>query len=90
MNTDAVDDLLLQLEAALDMPATPEQLAARRHLKLRALKSALEGGGAGRSGSTPPSECWVQLLRQARLKPDQRGRLAHLIKTLREAPNALL
>jgi hypothetical protein len=38
----AFDELLLQLEAALDLPASPESLAARRELKLRALKDALE------------------------------------------------
>ena len=39
----ALDEVLLQLEAALDMPATPQLQAARRGLKLRALKAALEG-----------------------------------------------
>lgn len=86
----AVDDLLLQLEAALDMPATPEQQAARRNLKLRALKSALEGGGPGRSGPTQPSGCLPPLLRQARINSEQRSRLEQIIQTLRQAPNALL
>ena len=39
----ALGDALLQLEAALDMPATPELQAARRGLKLQALKATLEG-----------------------------------------------
>ena len=90
LNADVVDDLLLQVEASLDMPATPEQQAARRNLKLRALKSALEGGGPGRSGPTRPSECLAPLLHEARITSDQRSRLEHIIQTLRQAPNALL
>ena len=39
----ALGDVWLQFEAALDMPTTPELQAARRGLKLQALKAALEG-----------------------------------------------
>lgn len=89
LNLDAVDDLLLQLEAALDLPATVEQQAARRNLKLRALKSALEGGGQGRSAPPRPSECLAPLLRQVSISSDQRSRLERVIQGLRQAPNAL-
>ena len=38
-----LDELLLQLEATLDLPSPPAYQAARRDLKLQALKLAMEG-----------------------------------------------
>ncbi|HYN62770.1 MAG TPA: DUF349 domain-containing protein, partial [Rubrivivax sp.] len=45
-----VDELLLQLEAALALPTPAPWQAARQLLKLRALKQALEGRGAVAQG----------------------------------------
>jgi DNA repair protein SbcC/Rad50 len=84
LSAGAVEALLLQLEASLDLPATPEQQAARRQLKLQAMKQALEGrGGAGAPKSA--HEAFAALLRQARLDPAQAQRLDVLVAGLRGA-----
>ncbi len=79
----AVNDLLLQLETALDMPATLERLAARRDLKLRAMKDALEGRGAPNLDPARRAEWLAAVLRQSGLQAVQRERLAELVATLR-------
>jgi DNA repair protein SbcC/Rad50 len=82
----ACDDLLLQLEAALDLPATAEQQAARRDLKLRALKDALEGRAAQSQDPAVQRNQWfAAALRQSGLTPAQRERLGALIAALRQA-----
>ena len=85
----AFDDLLLQLETALDLPATPEQQDARRQLKLRTLKDTLEGRASADAG--PPSSWLPAALRQRGATPAQRQRLQALVATLRQAtPGSLL
>ncbi len=81
----ALEDLLLQLEAALDLPATAEQQAARRDLKLRAMKDALEGRAASNPGSTRGTDALPAALCQGRLTSVQRERLRALIAALRRA-----
>ena len=81
----AVNDLLLQLETALDLPATPERLAARRDLKLRAMKDALEGRGAPNLDPARRAEWLAAVLRQSGLHAAQRERLAALLAALRLA-----
>ena len=82
----ACDDLLLQLEAALDLPASAESLAARRDLKLRALKDALEGRAAQTQDPVVQRAQWfASALRQSGLSPAQRERLRGLIAALRQA-----
>ncbi len=82
----ACDDLLLQLEAALDLPASAESLAARRDLKLRALKDALEGRSAQTQDPVTQRAQWfATALRQAGMSPLQRERLRALIAVLRQA-----
>ena len=91
LNEVAVNDLLLQLETALDMPATPERLAARRDLKLRAMKDALEGRGAPNLDPARRAEWLAAVLRQGGLQAAQRERLAALMAALRLAsPGTLL
>jgi len=86
----AVNDLLLQLETALDLPATPERLAARRDLKLRAMKDALEGRGAPNLDPARRAEWLAAVLRQSGLHAAQRERLAALVAALRLAsPNTV-
>ena len=86
----AVNDLLLQLETALDLPATPERLAARRDLKLRAMKDALEGRGAPNLDPARRAEWLAAVLRQSGLHAAQRERLAALLAALRLASPSTL
>ena len=88
LSTQAFDDVLLQLEVALDLPATPEWQAARHQLKLRALKEALEGGQ--RTEPTLPADNLLTAWRQSGLNPAQRERLQALITALRQAPAGAL
>jgi hypothetical protein len=85
-----VDDLLLQLEAVLDLPSTPERQAERRQLKLRALKAAMEGRGQPAQGPAEHGAAWLALLRQDGLTPAQRQRLQALVAALRQAPPGTL
>ena len=82
----ACNDLLLQLETALDLPATPERQAARRDLKLRAMKDALEGRGAANLDPSKRAEWWCAVLRQCGMSTEQRERLHTLVDALRNRP----
>lgn len=83
----AVDDLLLQLEAALDLLATPEMQAARRELKLRALKDTLEGRATSALAPAAQRAQWLAAaLRQGGLAVAQRERLHAVIAALRQTP----
>jgi len=85
----AMGDVLLQLEAALDLPATPEQQAARRDLKLRALKATLEGRGAPVMEPAAQRAQWLAFaLRQGLPTAEQSERLRALIGALRLSPQA--
>ena len=79
------DDLLLQLEMALDLPATPEWQAARREKKLRAMKSALEGRGPSTSAPTRPAELLAAALGHGSASSAQRQRLKDIVAALRVA-----
>jgi exonuclease SbcC len=82
----ACDELLLQLEAALELPASPEWQAARRDLKLRALKDALEGRAPqGTDPVAQRTQWFAAVLRQNGMTPEQRDRLHALIAALRRA-----
>ena len=83
LSAPAFDDVLLQLEVALDLPATPAWQAARHQLKLRALKDALEGGQ--RTAPTLAADKLLALLRQRGLNPTQLERLQALLAALRQA-----
>ncbi|MBC7992411.1 MAG: DUF349 domain-containing protein, partial [Rhizobacter sp.] len=86
LSATACEDLLLQLEAALDLPASAESLAARRDLKLRALKDALEGRAAQTQDPLAQRAQWfASALRQSGMSPAQRERLRALIAALRHA-----
>ena len=83
----AQEDRLLQLEAALDMPATPALQAARRGLKLRALKAALEGRATHEvSLETQRAEWLAAALRQALPGAAHAQRLRAVIAALRSLP----
>lgn len=80
------DDLLLQLEIALDLPVAPEWQAARREKKLRAMKSSLEGRGPS-TASAParPAELLAGALGQGGTSSAQRQRLKEIVAALRHA-----
>jgi hypothetical protein len=80
-----VDLTLLQLEAVFDMPASAEQQAARRELKLRALKDAMEGRTRAADGEAAHHAWLIALLRQGGTSASQRERLLRLVAALRES-----
>ena len=90
------EDLLLQIEAALDLPSAPEWQAARHQLKLLALKSALEARPSAarpaNAASKPqgPLQDVATALRHSATSPAQRARLHSLLAALRQAPPAAL
>ncbi len=90
LSASALDELLLQLEAALDLSAAPEWLAARRDLKMRAMKDVLEGSRSPNLGPARFAEWLAAALRQSGITPAQRERLHSVINALRQAPPGLL
>ncbi len=85
-----LEDLLLQLESTLDLPASPQQMAARRALKLRALKDTLEGRGAPAVDATNRASWLSAALRHRTADAALRERLHALIAALRAAPPGTL
>ena len=82
----AMEDLLLQLEAALDLPAAPELQAARRGLRLRALKDALEGRGKQAVDPQAQRAQWLAVaVRQGVPGETNAERLRAVIAALRRA-----
>lgn len=78
---DKADATLLALEVMLDLPSPAEQQDARRQLKLRAMKSALEGGPS--QGTASLDQLTVEVLSNRHLSAVQRQRLNQLIAGLR-------
>ena len=81
----AFDTLLLQLEAALELPASVEQQAARRLLKLQALKDSMEGRASADTSPAAQARWLSSALRQAGASPAQRQRLHKVLAALRQA-----
>jgi len=78
----ASDELLLQLEAAWDLASPAAYEAARRMLKLQAMKAALES----RRSAAPatPAQQLAELLRRPTLDATQRERLRGVLVALRQ------
>ena len=90
--SDALDTVLLQLESALDLHTPPPWQEARRKLKLLALKTAMEGGGAPATGAAQQVQWLATLLAQRGLNEAQQQRLNALLVAVRQgqalvAPN---
>ena len=81
----AVDELLLRLETALNLPIAPERQAERRNLKLRALKDSMEGRATPDDGPAQQAEWLLAMLWQSGLTPVQRERLRAVVAALRLA-----
>jgi hypothetical protein len=86
--TASTDDLLLQLEAALQLDSPSEFQAARRELKLRAMKAALEGRQSVASTALAPDQLLAAALGRTALDDVQRERLARVIAAVRERADA--
>lgn len=90
--SDALDTVLLQLESALDLHTPPPWQDARRKLKLLALKTAMEGGGAPATGPAQQVQWLATLLAQRGLNDAQLQRFQALLAAVRQgqplvAPN---
>jgi DNA repair protein SbcC/Rad50 len=86
----AVDDLLLQIEIAWELPTPTAFEAARRERKLLAMKLALEGRRAAVPEAIPADAAMAQLLGRSGLDDGQRERLAAALAAWRRrGPQAL-
>ena len=82
-STASADDLLLQLEAAFRLDSPPAFEAARRELKLQAMKVALEGRQPAASAPLAPDQLLAAALRRTALDDPQRERLGKVIAAVR-------
>jgi hypothetical protein len=79
-----VDDLLLQIETAWDLPTPPAFEAARRERKLLAMKAALEGRRADSPVAVLPDAALALLLGRVGLGSGQQDRLAAVLAAWRQ------
>ncbi len=80
----AVDEGLLQIEMAWDLPTPPAFEAARRERKLLALKTALEGRRVASPEALAPDQALALLLRCSRLEPGPRERVDRVLAAWRQ------
>ncbi|MET0348222.1 MAG: DUF349 domain-containing protein [Rhizobacter sp.] len=85
-DADTVDQWLLQVEMALDMPSPEAFQAARREWKLRAMKAALESRQATSADTVGVDDGFAHLLGQPALAPGQRERFDAIVAVLRTRP----
>lgn len=79
---EAPDPLLLQLESALEIPSPEAFQAARRTLKLQAMKDAMEGRKQVAHASPDLEKMTAAVLGCTHLSPEQRSRLQSIIAAL--------
>ena len=77
-----LDAVLLRLESALDAASPPAFQAARRELKLRAMKAALESRSAAPTERMSADELTAAALRHSHPSTEQRERLHAIIAAL--------
>jgi DNA repair protein SbcC/Rad50 len=80
---DALNSVLLQLESALDAASPPAFQTARRDMKLRAMKAALEGKRAAGAVNPSVDELTAAALAHPHPLPGQRERLSAILAALR-------
>jgi len=85
-DADTVDQWLLQVEMALDMPSPEAFQAARREWKLRAMKAALESRQATSADTVGVDDGFAHLLGQPALAPGQRERFDAIVAVIRTRP----
>ena len=79
----ALDQCLLHLEAAWNLPSPPAHEDARRAMKLQAMKAAMESRRSPAQAPRTPDELWADLLRQAALSEEQEARFGALLLAVR-------
>ena len=84
LRTASVDDLLLQLEAAFQLDSPAAFQAARRELKLQAMKAALESRKPAAPAPLAPQQLLAAALGRTGLDAPQRKRLSEVIAALRD------
>jgi len=82
---EALDELLLQLESALEIPSPAAFQTARRTLKLLAMKNAMEGRRSPTSAAPDIQTMTATAFGCTHLGADQRGRLQAIIAALRKS-----
>ena len=82
--TTTADDFLLQLEAAFQLDSPPAFEAARRELKLQAMKAALERRQSNASAPLTPDKLLAAVLGRTALDDQQRERLGKVIAAFRD------
>lgn len=80
------DELLLRLEAAFGAESPPEQHAARRALKLQAMKDALETRSVAAAAPATADTMLDQALARSTFDAAQRERLRAVVRALASAP----
>jgi exonuclease SbcC len=83
-STASADDLLVQLEAAFQLDTPPAFEVARRELKLRAMKAALESRKPAAPAPLAPDHLLAAALARAGLDEPQRDRLGKIISAVRD------
>ena len=86
--TASTEELLLQLEAAFQLDSPPAFATARRELKLRAMKAALESRPSPASAPLAPEQLLAAALERASLDDAQRERLGKVIAAVRDRGQA--
>jgi hypothetical protein len=74
----ALDQCLLHLEAAWNLPSPPAHEDARRAMKLQAMKAAMESRRSPAKRLARLTNCWTDLLRQSALSEEQEARFGAL------------
>lgn len=80
----STDDLLLQLEVVFQLDSPPAFETARRDLKLRAMKAALESRQPAAQTPLAPEQLLAAALERASLADAQRERLGKVIAAVRD------
>ena len=77
---------LLQLESALDIESLPAFQAARRDLKLRAMKAAIEGRQSAAVTNADIERWFAEVIAQSNVDAGTRARVSTVIEALRNKP----
>jgi hypothetical protein len=80
---DIAGKLLLKLEAALNVESPTSSQAARRELKLLALKNAMEGRQAASTSAADIDRMLAEAFQFSRLEEAARGRLRAVVAALK-------
>ena len=85
-----LDQLLLQLEASLEIPSPPAFQPARQTLKLLAMKNAMEGRKSATSAMPDIETMTASVLGYTHLSADQRSRLQAIFAALRKSGSGIM